>query len=63
MNRHPLFAGPITVVNIGLELFATTLKDEGVTVICLDWRPPAGGDLRAIRLLERLQELETDGTD
>jgi hypothetical protein len=43
-------AGPVRVVNVGLELFAETLHAEGVEVVHVDWRPPAGGDLRLAAL-------------
>ncbi|MEE9145787.1 MAG: acyl-CoA synthetase FdrA [Candidatus Tectomicrobia bacterium] len=43
------------VINLGLELFATQLAASGVPVVHVDWRPPAGGDRRLARLLERLQ--------
>lgn len=50
--------GPLRVVNIGLELFAEELRAEGVEVVHVDWRPPAGGNPRLAGLLERLEELD-----
>ena len=44
----------IAVINIGLELFADTLKDQGIDVINVDWRPPAGGDKKMAELLNKL---------
>lgn len=38
-----LLAGPPTVVTAGVELFETTLRDQGVDVIPVDWRPPVDG--------------------
>jgi hypothetical protein len=49
-----VFEGPLQVVNLGLELFAETLQADGVAVIHVDWRPPAGGDLRLMALLAAL---------
>ncbi len=49
-----LLKGPIAVINIGLEGFATVLRDQGVPVLQLDWVPPAGGDARLIEILEKL---------
>ena len=43
------------MVNVGLPLFAETLDRLGVPVTHLDWQPPAGGDLRVVRLLARLE--------
>ena len=53
--------GPLRVVNVGLELFAEELRAEGVEVVQVDWRPPAGGDPRLAGLLERLEELDRKG--
>ena len=65
-GRHPpraggvtvpdVFGGPLRVVNLGLELFADTLEAAGVEVIHVDWRPPAGGDLRLAALLAALDD-------
>jgi FdrA protein len=49
-----LFAAGPRVINIGLELFTTQLTACGVPVVHVDWRPPAGGDARLVRVLERL---------
>lgn len=50
-----LLAGPPRVVNVGLAVFADSLRAQGVPVIDLDWRPPAGGDRELLELLERLR--------
>ena len=44
----------LKAVNVGLEVFANDLRLEGVEVIHLDWRPPAGGDTRLAGLLASL---------
>jgi FdrA protein len=43
------------VINVGLELFAEQYAARGVPVVHVDWRPPAGGDVRLARLLARLR--------
>jgi FdrA protein len=43
------------VVNVGLAIFADSLRAQNVSVIDVDWRPPAGGDQQMIDLLERLR--------
>jgi len=43
------------VINLGLEQFADQLKTCNVPVVHVDWRPPAGGDVRLASLLERLK--------
>jgi FdrA protein len=49
-----LLARPPGVVNVGLSGFAESLRAQGVPVIDVDWRPPAGGDRAMLDLLERL---------
>jgi hypothetical protein len=49
-----LLAGPPRVVNVGLELFATTLAGLALPVAHVAWSPPAGGDARLAGLLSRL---------
>jgi len=48
--------GDLHVVNIGLESFAQDLKAQGVAVVQVDWRPPAGGDARLAALLAELAD-------
>jgi FdrA protein len=50
-----LFSHGPRVINVGLEAFATQLTACGVPVVHVDWRPPAGGDARLARILERLR--------
>ncbi|MFA9430364.1 DUF1116 domain-containing protein [Egicoccus sp. AB-alg2] len=38
-----LLDGPPRVVAAGVELFETTLRDQGVDVVPVDWRPPVDG--------------------
>ncbi len=49
-----LFTGELQCINMGLELFAQSLQRQGVTVLQMAWRPPAGGDERLLGLLRRL---------
>lgn len=51
-----LFTGPLSVVNVGVGMFAQDLEAQGATVAHLDWTPPGGGDPVAIRALSRLEE-------
>jgi hypothetical protein len=46
----------LEVVNIGLALFGEALTEQGVAVVQVDWRPPAGGDLELLRLLDGLNQ-------
>lgn len=46
----------LQVINVGLESFAQDLKAQGVAVVQLDWRPPAGGNAKLAALLARLDD-------
>ncbi len=48
--------GDLQVINIGLESFAQDLRAQGVNVVHLDWRPPAGGDARLAAILASLDD-------
>ena len=50
-----LLTGPPRVVNVGLPLFAESLRAQNVPVIDLDWRPPAEGDRAMLDLLAKLE--------
>ena len=51
----PVLDQPLRVVNMGLELFASELETAGVSVVHVDWRPPAGGP-QVAALLARLDD-------
>ena len=40
---NDLFGQPLSVVNVGLESMAESVKAQGVPVVDVDWRPPAEG--------------------
>ena len=44
----------VRVINIGLVEFSLDLQRHGTDVVQVDWSPPAGGDVRLISLLDRL---------
>jgi hypothetical protein len=44
----------VEAVNLGLSTFADALRDQGASVVEVDWRPPAGGDAGAVALLTAL---------
>ena len=51
---HRLFASELKIINMGLASFAENLKDQKVTVMKMEWRPPAGGNQKMITLLKKL---------
>ena len=55
MTPDRLLDQPLSVINIGLEVFAQELEAEGVAVIQVDWRP-AAGDPSVAALLARLAD-------
>jgi len=50
-----LTAGPLAAINVGLESFTDSLKDQGAEVVWVDWRPPAGGNEKLAALLARMR--------
>ncbi len=53
---NELFKTELKVINMGLKSFSNELKHQGVTVLQVDWRPPAGGNPKMIELLNRLKD-------
>ena len=49
-----LFSEPVVAINIGLDAFASNLETQGVEVVRVTWKPPAGGDQQMIDLLDQL---------
>ncbi len=56
MSQTPVVELPaaVDVVNIGLPLFESALRDQGRPVIAVDWRIPGGGDAGTVAALARL---------
>jgi FdrA protein len=50
-----LLRRPPAIINVGLELFAESLQAQGVPVVSVDWRPPAGGKTHLMDLLDKLE--------
>ncbi|MCB1034964.1 MAG: protein FdrA, partial [Acidobacteria bacterium] len=48
-------ASPLAAINVGLELFHDSLRDQGASCLHVDWKPPAGGDERLLSVLARLK--------
>ncbi len=44
-------AQPMSVINIGADLFADAIEDQGVSVTRVSWRPPAGNTVALATLL------------
>lgn len=55
-NINELFNKELKVINLGLKSFADELKSQGVKVVHVDWRPPAGGSKKMAALLAKLKK-------
>jgi FdrA protein len=44
----------LIVIAMGLRNFASSLQDQEIQVVQVDWTPPAGGDKEVADLLEKL---------
>jgi hypothetical protein len=53
----------VGVVNVGLPLFADAVHSQGVPVVSVDWRVPAGGDPAAVAALGRLYGVHAERID
>ena len=53
----------VSVINVGLPLFADALREQGVPVQPVDWRIPAGGDLELVAALEQLYGPRSDAIE
>lgn len=49
-----LIDSELKVINVGVDIFYRSLRDQGVRVVQIEWHPPAGGDSELARLLEKL---------
>ena len=52
---NELFGKELKIINMGLESFATDLRDQEVETIQMDWKPPAGGNKKMMSLLSKLK--------
>jgi len=53
-KKKTILSEKLKVVNIGISTFADDLRSQDVEVVIVDWKPPAGGDVEMLRLLEKL---------
>jgi FdrA protein len=53
-KKKTILTEKLKVVNIGISTFADDLRSQGVDVVHVDWKPPAGGDVEMLKLLEKL---------
>ena len=46
---------PVAAINVGLETFHESLREQGAESVHVDWRPPAGGDERLQAILQKMK--------
>ncbi len=49
---------PLGGLNAGLESFAISIKDQDAAAMHVDWRPPAGGNEKLMKILERMKGIK-----
>jgi len=49
---------PLAGLNAGLESFAESIKDQDAEAMHVDWRPPAGGNEKLMKILERMKGIK-----
>lgn len=47
-------AQKVVVINVGIRAFGDAVEKQGVEVLQVDWRPPAGGDREMQDILAKL---------
>jgi hypothetical protein len=55
-----LFIQKLSVINIGVPLFAEDLSRQGHQVLQVEWSPPAGGNIELLTSLEKLSTPEVE---
>lgn len=54
-TKNPILsAQKMSVINVGVELFAEALQQQQVDVVHVEWTPPAQGNDELIGLLDSL---------
>ena len=53
-KKESIVGKKIVAINIGIPSFAEDLESQGVKVERIEWKPPAGGDKKMLKLLEKL---------
>jgi FdrA protein len=54
-SKDALLGKELKVINLGVGTFADDLTTQGVKIVRVDWKPPAGGDAEVLDLLDKLR--------
>ena len=49
---------PLAGINVGLESFADSLREQGAQAVHVDWKPVAGSSERLVGILERMRQAQ-----
>ena len=52
---NKLFGEELVSVNLGVEVVFDAMLHQGVKCAQVEWKPPAGGNLELIRILEWIE--------
>lgn len=58
LTVNELFKSQLKVANVGLESFYTSVQSQNTPAVQVDWKPPAGGNVRLAELLSKLDTEE-----
>ena len=53
-RRNKIIGRKLRVLNIGVKEFYHALREQGVDVVHVEWKPPAAGDIDLAKLLEKM---------
>lgn len=52
---NALFAQELVCINIGVEIFYDAILQQGAQCAQVEWKPPAGGNLELIKILNWIE--------
>ena len=52
---NALFTQELVCINIGVEIFYAAILQQGRQCAQIEWKPPAGGDLELIKILNWIE--------
>lgn len=55
-TTNDFLSNPVSVVNVGAQMFADDMEDQGARVTHLDWSPPGGGRPEVIAALAKMAD-------
>jgi FdrA protein len=53
--RASSLTADVKVINVGLEIFYDSMAEQGVEVVQVDWKPPAGGNEELMSILKKMR--------